>query len=204
MAGWVARSITGIFENLGQVQDGMRSIAVPQQMPDAPERAAVAAGRRRHRFERVGFGYGTERGVLHGIDLDIRPGERIGLVGRSGAGKSTLVNLLLGFYRPDTGRILIDGQDIAGVTQESLTGADRDGDAGYVAAAPLDPGQYPVRPARAASDAEVEAAATAGGGARIHSRARGLERTDSATTRMWGSAGSSCRAGSGSGSRSRG
>ena len=120
MAGWVARSITGIFENLGQVQDGMRSIAVPQQMPDAKDAQPLLLTGGGIQFDHVGFGYGTERGVLHGIDLDIRPGERIGLVGRSGAGKSTLVNLLLGFHRSATGRILIDGQDIAGVTQESL------------------------------------------------------------------------------------
>jgi len=75
----------------------------------------------RIRFEGVRFGYGTERGVLHGIDLAMRAGERVGLVGPSGAGKSTMVNLLLGFYRPAAGRILIDdGQDIALVTQESL------------------------------------------------------------------------------------
>jgi ATP-binding cassette subfamily B multidrug efflux pump len=72
------------------------------------------------RFEGLRFGYGTERGVIRGIDLAIAPGERVGLVGPSGAGKSTLVNLLLGFYAPEAGRILIDGQDIAGVTQESL------------------------------------------------------------------------------------
>ena len=120
MAGWVARSITGIFENLGQVQDGMRSIAAPQQMPDAPGAQPLRLAGGGIRFDAVSFGYGTERGVLHGIDLDIRPGERIGLVGRSGAGKSTLVNLLLGFFHADSGRILIDGQDIAGVQQESL------------------------------------------------------------------------------------
>jgi ATP-binding cassette subfamily B multidrug efflux pump len=72
------------------------------------------------RFEDLRFGYGTARGVLHGINLAIAPGERVGLVGRSGAGKSTLVNLLLRFYEIEAGRILIDGQDIAGVTQESL------------------------------------------------------------------------------------
>ncbi len=120
MAGWVARSITGIFENLGQVQDGMRSLAVPQQMPDAPGAQPLRLAGGHIAFEDVGFGYGTARGVLHDIELNIRPGERIGLVGRSGAGKSTLVNLLLGFHRPATGRIVIDGQDIAGVTQESL------------------------------------------------------------------------------------
>ena len=120
MAGWVARSITGIFENLGQVQDGMRSIAVPQQMPDASGAVPLRLAGGGIRFDAVSFGYGTERGVLHAIDLHIRPGERIGLVGRSGAGKSTLVNLLLGFYRAAEGRITIDGQDIAGVQQESL------------------------------------------------------------------------------------
>ena len=122
MAGWVGRSITSIFDNVGLVQDGMRSIAVPQSNPDAPGAGTLHVAGGGIRFEALQFGYGTERGVLQGIDLDIRPGERIGLVGPSGAGKSTLVNLLLGFYRPEAGRILIDGQDIAGVTQESLRG----------------------------------------------------------------------------------
>jgi len=75
------------------------------------------------RFDKVSFDYGRaprREGVLHELDLDVAPGERVGLVGRSGAGKSTLVHLLLGFYRPEKGRILIDGQDIAGLTQESL------------------------------------------------------------------------------------
>jgi len=72
------------------------------------------------KFENLHFGYGTQRGVLHGIDLTIAPGQRIGLIGPSGAGKSTLVNLLLRFYELETGRILIDGQDISAVTQESL------------------------------------------------------------------------------------
>ena len=121
-AGWVARSIISIFDNLGLVQDGMRSIAVPRAMPDAPGAATLHLTGGGIRFEHLSFGYGSERGVLHDIDLDIRPGERVGLVGPSGAGKSTLVNLLLGFYRPESGRILIDGQDTANVTQESLRG----------------------------------------------------------------------------------
>jgi ATP-binding cassette, subfamily B, multidrug efflux pump len=120
MAGWVADNITGIFDNVGQVQDGMKSIAVDRQMPDKPDAGELAVGKGAVRFDHVSFGYGTERGVLHDLSLDIAPGERIGLVGRSGAGKSTLVNLLLHFYTPEAGRILIDGQDIAGVTQESL------------------------------------------------------------------------------------
>jgi ATP-binding cassette subfamily B multidrug efflux pump len=122
MAGWVGRSITGIFENIGMVQDGMRSIAVPRTMPDLPGATQLHVTGGAIRFEHLAFGYGSERGVLHGIDLSIRPGERVGLVGPSGAGKSTLVNLLLGFYRPEAGRILIDGQDIGNVTQESLRG----------------------------------------------------------------------------------
>ncbi|HKX07281.1 MAG TPA: ABC transporter ATP-binding protein [Stellaceae bacterium] len=120
IAGWVAQNVTAIFENVGVVQDGMRSIAVPHQMTDRPDGGSLKVERGRVVFEDVRFGYGTARGVLHGIDLTIRPGERVGLVGRSGAGKSTLVNLLLRFYELEGGRILIDGQNIADVTQESL------------------------------------------------------------------------------------
>jgi ATP-binding cassette subfamily B multidrug efflux pump len=125
MAGWVARSVTSIFENIGTVQDGMRSIAVERQMPDPPDARELRVTQGEIRFENLHFDYGRvpypgRGGVLHGIDLRIAPGERVGLVGPSGAGKSTLVNLLLHFYDPERGRILIDGQDIATVTQESL------------------------------------------------------------------------------------
>jgi ATP-binding cassette subfamily B multidrug efflux pump len=120
IAGWVAQNVTAIFENVGVVQEGMRSIAVPRQMADRPGAATLNVEKGAVRFEDVHFGYGTVRGVLHGIDLSIAPGERIGLIGPSGAGKSTLVNILLRFYDLDSGRILIDGQDIAGVTQESV------------------------------------------------------------------------------------
>ena len=126
MAGWVARSVTSIFENIGTVQDGMRSIAVERQMPDPPDARELVVTRGEISFEKVHFDYGRVRrlgdrgGVLRGIDLHIASGERVGLVGPSGAGKSTLVNLLLHFYDAERGRILIDGQDIATVTQESL------------------------------------------------------------------------------------
>ena len=123
IAAWVAQSIATIFDDIGQVQDGMRSIAQPRQMADLPEAADLPPVTGAIRFERVSFDYGRSPrrgGVLRGLDLDIAPGERVGLVGRSGAGKSTLVHLLLGFYRPETGHILIDGIDIAGLTQESL------------------------------------------------------------------------------------
>jgi ATP-binding cassette subfamily B multidrug efflux pump len=126
MAGWVAQNVTGIFENVGVVQDGMRSIAVPRQMPDPPDAVPLQFREGAIRFEQLSFDYGRTRGaqdrggVLRGLNLEIAAGERVGLIGRSGAGKSTLVNLLLKFHDPKSGRILIDGQDIAGVTQESL------------------------------------------------------------------------------------
>ncbi len=120
IAGWVAQNVTAIFENVGTVQDGMKSISVPRQMADRPDAGTLKVTRGHIRFEDVSFGYGTERGVLHGIDLSIAPGERVGLIGHSGAGKSTLVNLLLRFHDVESGRILIDGQDVATVTQESL------------------------------------------------------------------------------------
>ncbi|MBL8688809.1 MAG: ABC transporter ATP-binding protein [Rhodospirillaceae bacterium] len=120
IAGWVAQNVTAIFENVGTVQDGMKSISVPRQMADKPNADTLKVSHGQIRFEDVSFGYGTERGVLHGIDLSIAPGERVGLIGHSGAGKSTLVNLLLRFHDVEGGRIVIDGQDISIVTQESL------------------------------------------------------------------------------------
>jgi ATP-binding cassette subfamily B multidrug efflux pump len=124
-AGWVSWEVSGIFENIGVVQEGMQTIAVPQGGLDRPGAAPLAVARGEIRFENVGFSYGREDGakVLDGLGFTVRPGERIGLVGRSGAGKSTLVNLLLRFYEAEQGRILIDGQDIAAVTQESLRAA---------------------------------------------------------------------------------
>ncbi len=123
IAGWVAQNVTTIFENVGIVQDGMRSTAIPRCRPDAPGAVPLVVKQGEIRFENVSFGYGTERGVLHDLSLAVAPGARVGLVGHSGAGKSTLVNLLLGFYAPEQGRILVDGQNIAGVTQESLRAA---------------------------------------------------------------------------------
>src|SRR5579872_7240634 len=123
IAGWVAQQIANIFDNIGQVQDGMRSIAVPRQMPDEPGAVELPRALGAVHFENVHFDYGRSKrlgGVLRGLELDIAPGERVGLIGRSGAGKSTLVHLLLGFYRPEHGRVLVDGRDIAGLTQESL------------------------------------------------------------------------------------
>ncbi len=123
ISAFVAQQIANIFDDIGQVQDGMRSIAVARQMPDLPGAVEMPRVTGAIRFDNVSFDYGrTPRrgGVLRELDLDVAPGERVGLVGRSGAGKSTLVHLLLGFYRPEKGRIVIDARDIAGLTQESL------------------------------------------------------------------------------------
>ncbi len=125
VAGWVSWEVTAIFENVGVVQEGMQSIAVPLSGADRPGARPLEVSRGEIRFENLTFNYGKRDGrpVLAGLNLQIKPGERIGLVGRSGAGKSTLVNLLLRFYEAEQGRIVVDGQDIAGATQESLRAA---------------------------------------------------------------------------------
>ena len=120
MSGWIMWVVNGIFENVGQVQDGMQTIAVPRTVTDRPNAPPLRVAHGEVRFEQVGFHYGKGSGVIEGLDLVVRPGERIGVVGPSGAGKSTLVNLLLRLYDVERGRILVDGQDIAAVTQESL------------------------------------------------------------------------------------
>jgi ATP-binding cassette subfamily B multidrug efflux pump len=124
-AGWVSWEVTAIFENIGVVQEGMQSIAVPHAGVDRPGARALEVPRGEIRFETLSFGYGRTDAlpVVNQLNLAIRSGERVGIVGRSGAGKSTLVNLLLRFHEPEAGRIVIDGQDIANVTQESLRAA---------------------------------------------------------------------------------
>ncbi|WP_313678762.1 ABC transporter ATP-binding protein [Pantoea vagans] len=120
MSGWIMWVVNGIFENIGMVQDGLNTIAQPLSVQDAPQAKQLKVTRGNIRFENVRFDYGGGRQVINGFNLDIRPGEKIGLIGPSGAGKSTLVNLLLRLYDLNGGRIVIDEQDIAVVTQESL------------------------------------------------------------------------------------
>ena len=117
---WVMWEMASLFEYIGTVQDGINTLARPHTVLDRPGAPPLAVTRGEIRFERVGFAYGGSKPVVDGLDLAIRPGEKIGLVGRSGAGKSTIVNLLLRFYDIESGRILIDGQDIAQVQQDSL------------------------------------------------------------------------------------
>ncbi|EER60743.1 ABC transporter related protein [Acidovorax delafieldii 2AN] len=119
-AHWVMWEMTTLFESVGTIQDGINTLTKPRTVVDAPDAKALHVARGEVRFENMTFAYGDGRPVIDSLNLTIRPGEKIGLIGRSGAGKSTLVNLLLRFHDVRSGRILIDGQDIAHVTQDSL------------------------------------------------------------------------------------
>ena len=120
MSQWIMWEVSALFENIGTVQDGINSISLPRLVEDRPGAVDIEVKEGRIEFERIGFHYGKGKGVIENLSLTVRPGEKVGLVGRSGAGKSTLVNLLLRFYDLEAGRILIDGQDISRVTQDSL------------------------------------------------------------------------------------
>lgn len=120
MSHWVMWEMATLFEHIGTVQDGKGTLARARSVVDAPDAQALTVPRGEVRFDEVTFAYGGPRKIVERLSFTIKPGEKIGLVGRSGAGKSTVVNLLLRLYDLESGRILIDGQDIAGVTQESL------------------------------------------------------------------------------------
>ncbi len=120
MSQWVMWEMSALFENIGTVRDGISSISLPRIVSDQPGAEPIGTVKGDIAFKDVSFHYGKASGVIEGLNLAIKPGEKIGLVGRSGAGKSTIVNLLLRFYDRESGAILIDGKDIAGVTQDSL------------------------------------------------------------------------------------
>jgi ATP-binding cassette subfamily B multidrug efflux pump len=120
MTGWIMWSLSSLFQNIGVIREGMETIAQPIALPDAPGATPLAVTRGEIVLDRVSHHYGRVAGGLRDVTLTIRPGERVGLVGRSGAGKSTLVNLILRFFDTEGGAIRIDGQDVRNVTQDSL------------------------------------------------------------------------------------
>jgi len=120
MSQWIMWEVTSLFENIGTVYDGMSMMTKPHDIVDAPKAPQLAAPQGAIRYDNVRFHYGKNKGVIDGLTLDIKSGEKVGLVGRSGAGKTTLMNLLLRFYDLEAGKITIDGQDISKVSQDSL------------------------------------------------------------------------------------
>ena len=120
MTGWVSFTLMSIYASVGEAEDGMRTLTPPHTLADDPDAFALGRISGAVEFENVTFAYGRAKGGLVEVDLRIKPGEKLGIVGASGAGKSTLVALLLRLYDAETGRILVDGHDIRGVTQESL------------------------------------------------------------------------------------
>ncbi|EDZ47912.1 ABC transporter, transmembrane ATP-binding protein [Rhodobacterales bacterium Y4I] len=120
MTGWIMWALTSFFRQLGVVAEGMQTIAQPIDLVDAANAEPLKLTKGEIELRNLSHHYGREAGGLDRISLTIQPGEKIGLIGRSGAGKSTLVKLLLRFYDAESGQILIDGQDIRAVTQDSL------------------------------------------------------------------------------------
>jgi ATP-binding cassette subfamily B multidrug efflux pump len=120
MSHWVMWELSALFENIGTVRDGINSLSLPAVVHDKPGAPVLSRVVGDIRFDKVAFHYGKSGGVIDSLDLHVRPGEKIGLIGRSGAGKSTVVNLLLRFYDREGGTISIDGTDITTVSQESL------------------------------------------------------------------------------------
>lgn len=120
MTGWVSFTLMAIYSNVGEIEDGMRTLTPRIRLEDAPDAAALVASGGEVRIDGLAFAYGRDKGGIEKIDLTIAAGEKLGVVGASGAGKSTLVALMLRLYEAEKGRILIDGQDIRDVTQESL------------------------------------------------------------------------------------
>ncbi|GGA65152.1 multidrug ABC transporter ATP-binding protein [Neiella marina] len=121
MSVWIMWEVASLFENIGTVQDGMNTLSQPVTIKDSADAKPLAVPQGKIEFRDINFSYG-DKTIFNDLNLTIQPGEKIGLVGRSGAGKSTLVNLLLRFYDPNSGQILIDDQAIQRVEQDSLRG----------------------------------------------------------------------------------
>lgn len=120
MSHWIMWELSALFEHIGTVADGRNTLSRKQQVTDQPEAVPIIVSEGHITFDSVGFNYGGHERVITDLNLDIKAGEKVGVVGRSGAGKSTLVNLLLRFHDVEHGAVLIDGQDISTVTQDSL------------------------------------------------------------------------------------
>ena len=120
MTGWVSFTMMAIYSNIGEIEDGMRTLTPRIRLENEPDATELNAAQGELQFENLGFSYGRKTGGIDQIDMTIGVGEKLGVVGASGAGKSTLVALMLRLYEAEKGRILIDGQDIRDVTQESL------------------------------------------------------------------------------------
>ena len=120
MTGWVSFTLMAIYSNIGEIEDGMRTLTPRVRLEDAANARELVVDRGQIDLRDLGFAYGRQTGGIEKISLTIQPGEKLGIVGASGAGKSTLVALLLRLYEPEEGHILIDGMDTSGVTQESL------------------------------------------------------------------------------------
>ena len=119
MAHWIMWETARLFENIGIIHDGMDMLTIRQSVVDAPGAGELTVSKGGIHFDQVKFHYGKDTGVIDDISLAVKPGEKVGLVGRSGAGKTTLTNVLLRFYDLEAGKILIDGQDISMVTQDA-------------------------------------------------------------------------------------
>ncbi len=119
---WIMWEMAALFENIGVVKDGINTFSSTKTVNDQPNATELVVKQGKIDFQHINFNYDTKRqnSIIQDLDLTINPGEKIGLVGRSGAGKSTLINLLLRFYDLQSGKIIIDGQEITTVTQESL------------------------------------------------------------------------------------
>ncbi|QJF49752.1 ABC transporter ATP-binding protein [Roseobacter ponti] len=120
MTGWVSFTLMQIYANIGEIEDGVRTLTPRNRLEDAPDARDLTVTEGRIVLQDIGFAYGRDKGGVQDISIEIRPGEKLGIVGASGAGKSTLVSLLLRLYEPEEGHIEIDGQDISQVTQASL------------------------------------------------------------------------------------